>query len=46
MKGTLVQLGLQMAQSFQQLSPAQQEQTRKVMYASVTGKPYRETKPR
>jgi hypothetical protein len=41
-KGTLPQLGRQMAKSFQELSPAQQEQTRKAMYESVTGKPYRE----
>jgi hypothetical protein len=44
--GTLVQLGLQMAQSFRQMTTAQQEQTRKAMYESVTGKPYRQTKPR
>src|ERR1017187_3130901 len=46
MKGTLKDMGNQLAQSFQELSPAQQEQTRKAMYESVTGKPYRERKPR
>ncbi len=36
--GTLSQFAQSMAQSFQQLSPAQQEQTRKAMYESVTKK--------
>jgi hypothetical protein len=42
MKGTLAQLGLQMAQSFQKLSLAHQEQMRKAMYESVTKKPFRD----
>jgi hypothetical protein len=42
MKGTLKQMGHQMAQSFRKLSPAQQEQTRKAMYESVTKKPFQE----
>ena len=46
MKGTLKDMGNQLVQSFQELSPAQQEQPRKAMYESVTGKPYRERKPR
>jgi hypothetical protein len=41
MKGTLNQLGQQMIQSFQKLSPAQQEQARKVMYGKTTGQPVR-----
>jgi hypothetical protein len=40
--GTLCDLGEQLAESFQELSPAQQEQTRKAMYESVTKKPFRE----
>jgi len=42
MKGTLKVMGNQLAQSFQELSPAQQEQIRKAMYESVTKKPFRE----
>ncbi|HXA78714.1 MAG TPA: hypothetical protein VNV41_16385 [Candidatus Acidoferrales bacterium] len=43
--GTLAELAQQMAQSFQRLSPAQQEETRKAMYEKTTGKPYRDRKP-
>ena len=42
LKGSLKELGNQLAQSFQKLSPAHQEQMRKAMYESVTKKPFRE----
>jgi len=42
MKGTLKDMGNQLAQSFQELSPAQQERTRKAMFESVTKKLFRE----
>jgi hypothetical protein len=41
MKRTLKDMGNQLAHSLQKLNPAQREQTRKAMYESVTGKPYR-----
>jgi hypothetical protein len=43
--GTLSELAQQMAQSPQELSPAQQGQLRKEIYERVTKKPYRERKP-
>jgi hypothetical protein len=41
MKGTLTQLGLQMAQSFQKLKPAEQDRVRREIYEKITGKPFR-----
>jgi hypothetical protein len=41
-QGNTKDMGDQLAQSFQKLTPAQQEQTRKAMYESVTKKPFRE----
>jgi hypothetical protein len=37
----LKQMMLDMARSLQELSPVEQEQTRKAIYESVTGKRYR-----
>jgi len=42
---SLYQLVQAVADLFQALSPAQQEQSRKVIYESVTGKPYRTSSP-
>jgi hypothetical protein len=40
--GSLYDLGLAMAEAFQQqLSPAEQDAARKLMYENMTGKPYR-----
>jgi hypothetical protein len=41
MTGTLQQLAAAMVQSFQELSRAQQKQTRKEIYEETTGKPFR-----
>lgn len=38
---TLKEIGLQMAQSFQKLSPAQQDDVRRAIYEKITGKKYR-----
>jgi hypothetical protein len=40
--GSLLDLARQMADSFRRLTPAQQKQTRKVIYEKLTGKPFRE----
>jgi hypothetical protein len=41
MKGTLNQLAQKMAQSFQRLSPAEQDRVRREIYEKITGKTYR-----
>jgi len=40
-RGTLAQLAQQMAESFQTLSPAQQDRVRKEFYEKTTGKTFR-----
>ena len=39
--GTLAQLAQQMVESFQRLSPAQQDRVRKEIYEKTTGKVFR-----
>ena len=40
MNQSLLRLGLRLAKSLQQLSPAEQERLRKELYEQATGKPY------
>jgi hypothetical protein len=40
MKASVKEIMSQAAESFQKLSTAQQEQTRKAIYEKITGKPY------
>jgi len=41
LKRSLKELGNQLAQSFQKLSPAQQDRFRREVYEKIVGKPYR-----
>jgi hypothetical protein len=41
MKGTLKDMGNQLAKSFQELSPAQQDRFRREVSEKIVGKPYR-----
>lgn len=41
MKGTPKDMGNKLAQSFQDLSLAQQDRVRREIYEKITGKPYR-----
>jgi hypothetical protein len=41
LKGSLKELGNQLAQSFQRLNPAEQDRVRRELYEKITGKAYR-----